>query len=649
LDRHRNQNYHFCTATNLKQITMHSRHLALLVGLIFATITGTLLAQESEKPASPDIKAITADDPTVPLDELSLLVKPLTVDELKAEAEAWMSLLKEKTRETTQAELAIKQKNKSIEKAEEVQEAIEETQGVLEDVKQASSDAQQTGDLESMETAQELAEQARQTVNTTINSIETAVETRQEVAENSTVQNALSAADQARADSLTDQAQIAREATRDASISAGKAVLAAESGDNRNAARLSAETEKATQEAGDALQSTSEVIDQAITEKKDVVELAKQAELGETAQLAAALAEKEIEDKKNILMSVTELRTQRTAITDRMNVVLDELSAKLGTTPEGVENEFILPFRLYAQSVNSIKMDVTDTQSAMSNIVGWIRSDVGGVRLLRNLSYFVLSVAAFWVLGWILGKLVDRTLKITRITVELMRSVIVRMVRRVTLLVGIIVGLSAMGINIGPILAVIGAAGFVVAFALQNTLSNFASGIMIMIYRPFDVGDLISVGGVTGEARSMNLVSTTIATRDNQLLVVPNNTIWNNIIVNVTGSDTRRIDLMFRIGYNDDIELAQSLIQEVLDQHPMVLKQPEATIAVGELDTFSVNLICRPWAKTDDYWQVHREVTRSVKDGLQAAGLKPPFLEANLRPAEPGANAAIAPPAFPVS
>jgi len=628
---------------------MQARNLALLAGLVFAALNSNLLAQDSEKPVTPEIKAVTAADPGIPLDELTLLVKPLTADELKVEAEAWMELLKEKTRETSQAELAIKQKNKSIEKAEDVQDAIEETQDVLEDVKQASREARESGDLESVEETQELLEQARVTVDDTVETIESAIETGREVAGNSTVQSALTAAEQAKADTLVDQAQQARDATRDATIAAGKAVIAAEGGDNRDAARLSAEAVDAAEEAGDALQSTSEVIDQAISEERDVVELAQQAELDETAKLAAAVAEKEIEDKKNILLSVTELRTQRTALTDRLNVVLDELSGKLGTTPEGVENEFILPFRLYAQSVNSIKVDVTDTQSAVSNILGWIRSDVGGVRLARNLGYFLLSVLAFWILGWILGRLVDRTLKITRITVELMRSVIVRMVRRVTLFIGIIVGLAAMDINIGPILAVIGAAGFVVAFALQNTLSNFASGIMIMIYRPFDVGDLISVGGVTGEARSMNLVSTTVATRDNQLLVVPNNTIWNNIIVNVTGSDTRRVDLMFRISYNDDIELAQSLMQEVLDEHPMVLKEPPPAIAVGELGTFSVDLICRPWAKTEDYWDVHREVTRSVKERFQAAGLKPPFLEASLRPAEPGDNSMAQAPAFPIS
>ena len=641
--------YDFHQATISHFLAMHSRHLAYIASLILILVSGNVSAQENEKQTAPYIETVTALDSDIPLDELALLVKPLTVDELKAEAEAWMNLLKLKTAETSRAELAIKQKNKSIEKAEEVQEAIEDTQDALEDVKEVSREAHETGDLESAEQAQELAEEARLAVEKTVTSIESAIDARQQVAEDSAVQDVLSAAEQAKTEALADQAQTARDATRDASIAASKAVAAAEVGDSSDAARLSGDTVEAIEEAGDALQSSSEVIDQAISEKQDAVELAKQSNLEETAKLAAVMAEKEIKDKENILLSVTELRTQRTAITDRLNVVLDELSAKLGKTPEGAENEFILPFRLYARSVNSIKVDVTDTQSAMSNIVGWIRSDVGGIRLLRNLGYFLLSVVAFWMLGWILGKLVDRTLKMTRITVELMRSVIVRMVRRVTLFIGIIVGLSAMGINIGPVLAVIGAAGFVVAFALQNTLSNFASGIMIMIYRPFDVGDLISVGGVTGEARSMNLVSTTIATRDNQLLVVPNNTIWNNIIINVTGSDTRRVDLMFRIGYNDDIELAQRLLQEVLNQHPLVLKQPEATIAVEELGTFSVNLICRPWAKTEDYWDVHREVTRKVKEQFQIAGLKPPFLEANLRPAEPGSNAPQQPPAFPIS
>ena len=631
---------------------MRSIYLTAATAVFSALLSAASMAQEETKLPDQSSVPVTAKNPEIPVDELALLVKPLTADELKVEAEAWMNLLRVKTRETSQAELAVKQKNKSIDRAEEVQEAIEDTQEVLSEVKDASREAAEAGTLATTEEAQELAREAREAVDQTVDSIESAIATSQEVRQNRDVQDALDAADKSKAEALSGQAAIAREASAEASIAADKAVEAAESGDTVDAAKHSEQTVQSVREAGAALQTTSAVIDQAIDEQQDVAAIADHAGrsgLDESARLAAELAQREMEDKKDILVSVTELRTQRTALTDRLNVVLDVLSAKLGKTAVGAENEFILPFRLYAQSVNSVKVDVTDTQSAVSNIWGWLRSDLGGIRLARNIGYFGASVLSFWLLGWILGRLVDRALKLTRITLELMRSVIVRMVRRVTLVIGIIVGLAAMDINVGPILAVVGAAGFVVAFALQNTLSNFASGIMIMIYRPFDVGDLISVGGVTGEARSMNLVSTTIATRDNQLLVVPNNTIWNNIIVNITGSDTRRVDLFFRIGYRDDIEAAQSLIQGVLDQHPLILKEPEPTIGVAELGEVAVTLSCRPWAKTEDYWQVYREVTRNVKERFEQAGMKPPFLEANMRGMELLRDNAAPQSAFPVS
>lgn len=607
-----------------------------------------LMAHEETGGNEPEITAITASDPDIPVDELGIMLKPLTADELKVEAKAWMELLQEKTHQTSLAELAIKQKNKAIDRAEEVQEAIEDTQDALEELEDASQQAKNTGSVESAEEVQALAAEAREAVEQTVGTIEDAVETRIEVAQDGAVEEALSQAELTRARSLTDQADVALEASAQATAAADDAVTAAESGNTADAARLSAVTERAAAEATDALQSSSNVIDEAIAERGSVDNLANQAALDNTARLAAEAAERETEDKKEILISVAELRTQRTALSDRLNVVLDELSAKLGKTADGQENEFILPFRLYSDSINTIEVDVTDTQSLWSNIIGWLRSDLGGVRLARNLGLFLLSVISFWVLGWVLGKLVDRTLRLTRITAELMRSVIVRTVRRVTVLIGIIVGLAAMDINVGPILAVIGAAGFVIAFALQNTLSNFASGIMIMIYKPFDVGDLITVGGVTGEARSMNLVSTTIATQDNQLLVIPNNTVWQNIITNITGSDIRRVDMLFSIGYDDDIELAQEIMQAALNEHPGVLDDPEPTIAVQNLGAVSVDLICRPWARTEDYWNVYRELTRDVKERFQASGLKPPYLQANLQIPAPMPEAPQ-PPAYPVS
>ena len=121
------------------------------------------------------------------------------------------------------------------------------------------------------------------------------------------------------------------------------------------------------------------------------------------------------------------------------------------------------------------------------------------------------------------------------------------------MLIGVLVALAALGINVGPIMAMVGAAGFVVAFALQGTLSNFASGLMIMLYRPYDIGDVVDVAGIIGTVQSMTLVSTSIVTADNRLMVVPNNSIWGNIITNVTHSDTRRVDMTFGIGYDDNI------------------------------------------------------------------------------------------------
>ena len=179
--------------------------------------------------------------------------------------------------------------------------------------------------------------------------------------------------------------------------------------------------------------------------------------------------------------------------------------------------------------------------------------------------------------------------------------------------------------NIGPFLAAIGVAGFVIGFALQDTLSNFAAGLMILLYRPYDMGDFISAGGVKGTVRSMSLVATTLATPDNQNVVVPNGSIWGGVITNVTGNETRRVDLTFGIGYSDDMGKAEGVLRDLVSNHPLVLKDPEPVIKVHELADSSVNFVCRPWVKTSDYWQVYWDVTRSVKESFDKAGISIPF------------------------
>ena len=191
--------------------------------------------------------------------------------------------------------------------------------------------------------------------------------------------------------------------------------------------------------------------------------------------------------------------------------------------------------------------------------------------------------------------------------------------------VGILMALSQVGISLAPMLAGLGVAGFIIGFALQDSLGNFAAGAMILIYRPYDVDDFVEVTGASGLVKKMNLVSTTITTFDNQTLVVPNSKIWGDVIKNVTAQKVRRVDLVFGIGYGDDIEFAEKVLTEIVEANEKVLKKPEHNIRLHTLADSSVNFIVRPWVKTDDYWDVYWEITREVKMRFDQEGITIPF------------------------
>jgi small conductance mechanosensitive channel len=146
-----------------------------------------------------------------------------------------------------------------------------------------------------------------------------------------------------------------------------------------------------------------------------------------------------------------------------------------------------------------------------------------------------------------------------------------------------------------------------------------------LIYRPFDVGQIIEAAGVKGIVDSMNLVSTTVKTFDNQIVVVPNGEIWGGVITNVTGSDKRRVDMTFGISYSDDMTKAAQVLEDIVSKHKMILKEPEPVVKLHELADSSVNFVCRPWVKTADYWTVYWDVTRTVKERFDAEGISIPF------------------------
>jgi small conductance mechanosensitive channel len=322
------------------------------------------------------------------------------------------------------------------------------------------------------------------------------------------------------------------------------------------------------------------------------------------------------EAKEKLLEKATALREERTALVDRVSAAVSAYEAKGGEPGD---------YKKYISAATGTDMDVTDIKAAWTTVVGWIKSKEGGIRLGKNILFFILAFIAFWIAANILGKVTRRTVSKFQKTSELLKDFFVNTVRRVTIFIGFVFALSMLEVDIGPFLAAIGVAGFVIGFALQGTLSNFASGVMILLYRPYDIADVVTVAGVTGKVHSMSLVSTTIKTFDNQNIVIPNNSIWGGIITNITANPTRRVDMIFGIGYGDDMAKAVSICEEIVKEHPLTLEDPAPAIMVSELGESSVNIIVRPWAATSDNWKVKCDVTRAVKERFDKEGITIPF------------------------
>ncbi|MEM1113186.1 MAG: mechanosensitive ion channel domain-containing protein [Pseudomonadota bacterium] len=261
---------------------------------------------------------------------------------------------------------------------------------------------------------------------------------------------------------------------------------------------------------------------------------------------------------------------------------------------------------------------------------GWSSMQTAAVEnapdLLFRILLFFLVILIFRYLSRLTRRMVEALLARSKADLSsLMKNILVSVSGGLVMALGFLMALSQAGISIGPALAGLGVAGFVVGFALQDTLGNFASGAMILFYRPYDVDDYIQVAGAEGLVKEMSLVSTTIATIDNQVLVVPNSKIWGDVIRNVTAQRLRRVDLIFGISYGDDVEQAEKVLEDIVYGHEKVLKKPAALIKVHELGDSSVNFAVRPWVRTEDYWNVYWDLTREVKLRFDREGISIPF------------------------
>jgi small conductance mechanosensitive channel len=202
---------------------------------------------------------------------------------------------------------------------------------------------------------------------------------------------------------------------------------------------------------------------------------------------------------------------------------------------------------------------------------------------------------------------------------------IAKMVYYGIMAVVVIAALNRLGVATTSVVAIFGAAGLAVGLALQGTLSNFASGVMLLVFRPFNVGNFVDVGGTAGTVVEIGISATTLNTPDNIRITVPNSQIYGSTISNFNGNDTRRIDLVMGISYDDNIQTAIDTIRTIVTAHELVLADPEPKIAVSNLGDSSVDIVVRPWCRTEDYWTIRFDLNRSLKEGLEAAGCSIPY------------------------
>jgi len=338
-----------------------------------------------------------------------------------------------------------------------------------------------------------------------------------------------------------------------------------------------------------------------------------------------------------------------------------ELKAKVAIAEDRVQETADALERIVAM-MEEMELDTTEFQQQLLTATGAITTDVFNFKVIGNLLsrwgqsiidivaedgatfvfrllIFLLIIYAFRKLAKIVEKLVNRGLSSSKIHLsQLLNRMIISVASNLVLILGVLIALSQIGISLGPLLAGLGIAGFVIGFALQDTLSNFASGLMILFYRPFDVGDTVEAGGVFGKVNHMSLVNTTFLTFDNQTIILPNNLVWAGVIKNVTAQKQRRVDLVFGVSYTDDIPKVEQILQEVVDAHEKVLDDPEPMIKLHELADSSVNFVVRPWVESDDYWDVYWDLMRTVKIRFDEEGISIPFPQTDVHLFNEGAE-----------
>lgn len=243
-----------------------------------------------------------------------------------------------------------------------------------------------------------------------------------------------------------------------------------------------------------------------------------------------------------------------------------------------------------------------------------------GINLVLAIVIFIVGK---WVARW-LQRTFEKLLKnreVDPVLVDFLGTVVYALI----LIAAIIAAVDVLGIPATSFLAILGAAGLAIGLALKDSLSNFASGVMLVLFRPFGKGDFVDAGGIVGVVEEIKLVSTLMVTPDNKQIIVPNALMYGSAITNYSAKETRRVDMVIGVGYDDDLKVAAEVLKKVCSEHPKVLDTPETKIFINNLGDSAVDFVVRPWVKSEDYWGVLADVLETAKVELEAAGCNIPY------------------------
>jgi small conductance mechanosensitive channel len=325
------------------------------------------------------------------------------------------------------------------------------------------------------------------------------------------------------------------------------------------------------------------------------------------------------EGKKSLSFELNSLNEKRKGIIDGLSIIITLMQkhdldttklSQLLITSSGTINQQIFDREVIAGLFVQMKGELDK----------WFKLNASSFIVSALIIIFILII--FRLLSLLIGRLLKKAIDSSKVKVSrLLQEFFVVSIKRIVMFIGVLIALSQTGVQLGPLLAGLGVLGFVVGFALQGVLSNFASGLMILIYRPYDVGDVVEIAKVKGTVKEMSMVSTTMLSFNNERLVIPNNSIWGSLIRNITSETTRRVDLVFKISFDADIDQVEKIFNEEISAIAAILVNPKPIIQLHKQHETHYEFIVRPWVNTADYWSTYWALQRSINKRMSKEGV----------------------------